>query len=40
MVKALPFTEDSTQMETVNGKVKAMKRFVLDTTSSVHITLK
>lgn len=39
--KALPITEDNTQMETaVKVKVKAMKHFVLDTTSSVHLTFK
>lgn len=38
--KALPIAEDNTQVKTVNVKVKAMKCFVLDTTSSVRITFK
>jgi len=39
--KVLPITEDNMEMETaVKLKVKAMKHFVLDTTSSAHLTFK
>lgn len=39
--KVLPITEDNIEMETaVKLKVKAMKHFVLDTTSSAHLTFK